>query len=179
MEYGGLIYLDNAATTFPKPSGVYGEVVRSLMVYGGNPGRGAHSMSLAAAEKIYECRALAAELFGVSDPERVFFTLNATHSLNSVIKGLLRKGDHVLISDMEHNAVYRPIYKLEKQGLIDYSVFSSMSGESENTRADKICADIAGKLRRNTRMVICTHSSNICSLTMPIARISEFCHTTA
>ena len=109
MEYGRLIYLDNAATTFPKPPEVYGESVKAMIGYGGNPGRGSHSLSVAAAKKIYECREIAAELFGVSDPERVIFTLNTTCGLNTVIKGIVRSGDHILFSDIEHNAVYRPI----------------------------------------------------------------------
>lgn len=174
MEYRELIYLDNAATSYPKPPEVYSEMLRSVMQYGGNPGRGSHSLSVAAAEKVYECRALAADMFGITEPERVFFTLNTTHGLNTVIKGVLQKGDHVLLSDMEHNAVYRPIYKLAQKGIISYSLF----GVTENGRAkdtNKICSDIIGKLRKNTRMVICSHSSNICSLTLPIKEIGELC----
>ncbi|MBQ8849988.1 MAG: aminotransferase class V-fold PLP-dependent enzyme [Clostridia bacterium] len=174
MEQNGLIYLDNAATSYPKPPEVYGEVLKALIQYGGNAGRGSHRLSMAASEKIYECRETAAELFGVSEPERVFFTLNTTHGLNTVIKGLLRRGDHVLLSDMEHNAVYRPIYKMAQNGLIGYDIFKSFCGDTER-RAEKICGDIARKLRRNTRMVICTHCSNICSMTMPIAEIAELC----
>ena len=175
MEQLGLIYLDNAATSYPKPPEVYSEVVRSLIKYGGNAGRGAHRLSLAAAEKIFECRTEAAELFGVSETERIFFTLNTTHGLNTVIKGLLKKGDHVLISDMEHNAVYRPIYKLAKNGVISYDIFRSMAGDPSRSAA-KICGEIARRLRRNTRLVICNHHSNICSMTMPIKEIAELCH---
>ena len=174
MEYGGLIYLDNAATTFPKPPEVYGETVKALLNYGGNPGRGAHSLSVAAAKKIYECRETAAELFGVSDPERVLFTLNTTYGLNTVIKGTLKSGDHVLISDMEHNAVYRPIYKMANQGLITYDVFHSYPDKKEN-RTKLICSDIIRRLRKNTRLLVCNHSSNICSLKMPIKEIAEVC----
>ncbi len=169
-----MIYLDNAATSYPKPPEVYSEVVRSLIQYGGNAGRGAHKLSLAAAEKIYECRALGAELFGVGEPERVFFTLNTTHGLNTVIKGMLRRGDHVLISDIEHNAVYRPVYKLASEGMISYDIFSSMAGDPRRS-PEGICMDIARKMRRNTRLIICNHHSNICSLTMPIAKIAELC----
>ena len=169
-----MIYLDNAATSYPKPPEVYSEVVRALIQYGGNPGRGAHRLSVAAAEKIYECRVLASEMFGASDPERVFFTQNTTHGLNTVIKGLLRKGDHVIISDMEHNAVYRPIYKMAQRGVIGYDVFRTLEkGKPKST--EKLCSDIARLLRRNTRMVICCHTSNICSLTLPIKEIGELC----
>ena len=110
-----ICYLDNAATSFPKPRSVTEEQARCMRLYCGNPGRGSHKLSLAASEKIFECREVAATLFGVAAPERVFFTLNNTHGLNTVIKGILRKGDHVLLSDMEHNAVFRPIYKLARE----------------------------------------------------------------
>lgn len=174
MEYSGLTYLDNAATSFPKPPEVYGEVMRSLMLYGGNAGRGSHRLSLAAADKIYECRALAAEMLGVSDPERIFFTLNATFGLNTVIKGLLGRGDHVLISDMEHNAVFRPVYRLGKEGVVSYSVYKSFMTDPQRSD-EKICKGILGALRRNTKMVICNHHSNICSARMPIEKIGDIC----
>lgn len=170
MEYNGLIYLDNAATSYPKPPEVYGEVMKAMMQYGGNAGRGIHRLSMEAAEKIYECRCEAAKLLGVSEPERVFFTLNATHGINTVIKGLLRKGDHVIISNMEHNAVFRPIYKMAKKGLISYDVFDATLPRSED-----VCANIASKMRRSTKLVICAHASNICSLTLPVEEIGRLC----
>lgn len=170
-----MIYLDQAATSFPKPHAVYDEVLRCMTRYGGNPGRGSHALSLAAAEKIYDCRALAAEFFGVDDPARVFFTMNTTHGLNTVLKGLLRAGDHVLISDLEHNAVYRPLYKMEQSGRIALSTFPSMVGDPRRN-AMRICAGIARRMRPQTRMVVCTHISNICSLMMPIKEIGGFCH---
>ena len=86
-------YLDNAATTFPKPLSVYGEVTRCMSQYCGNPGRGSHSLSLSAAKKIFECRSALASLLGVGDLERIVFTLNTTYALNTAIKGLLSKGD--------------------------------------------------------------------------------------
>ena len=174
MEYGRLIYLDNAATTFPKPPEVYGESVKAMIGYGGNPGRGSHSLSVAAAKKIYECREIAAELFGVSDPERVIFTLNTTCGLNTVIKGIVRSGDHILFSDIEHNAVYRPIYKMADQGRITYDVLHSYPNISEN-RTRAICSDMVRKLRKNTRLLVCNHASNICSMQMPIKEIAELC----
>ena len=174
MDSCRLIYLDNAATSYPKPPEVLGEVMRSLIQYGGNPGRGSHRLSVMASEKIYECREVTASLFDVSDPERVFFTANATYALNTVIKGLLRRGDHVLISDLEHNAVYRPIYKMASLGFIEYDIFDSLSSDPKRNAA-KICGNIAKLMRKNTRLVVCTHQSNICSVTMPIYEISELC----
>ena len=170
-----MIYLDNAATSFPKPRAVIDEVWRCMTQYGGNPGRSGHRLSMAAAEKIFECRTLAAELLGVEDPARIFFTMNTTQALNTVIKGLLRQGDHVLISDLEHNAVYRPIVKLAEEGIITYDVFSTMVGDV-HASAYAICGNIARLCRPETRMVIATCASNICSATLPIAEIVAFCH---
>lgn len=169
-----LYYLDNAATTFPKPEPVYDELNRCVRTYCGNPGRSSHSLSLASSEKIFECRELLADMFGVADIERVVFTLNTTYALNTVIKGAIKKGDHVLISDLEHNAVLRPIHKMAEQGIIEYDVFSSLIDHPRRSPT-LICAKIATLLRPNTKMVICTHASNICSATMPIKEIGEFC----
>lgn len=167
-------YLDNAATTFPKPQGVYDEVYRCMTRYCGNPGRGSHSLSLLAARKIFECRSLIADMFGVGDIERIVFTLNTTYALNTVIKGILKPGDHVIISDIEHNAVLRPIWKLANEGIIEYDIFSSMV-KNPRRSPTLICAKIASLLRPNTKMVICSHASNICSAVMPIAQIGAFC----
>lgn len=162
-----MIYLDNAATTFPKPISVIEEIKRCVAVYGGNPGRGSHSLSLSAARKVFECRNALAELFGAADTDRVFFTLNTTHGINTVIKGLLKHGDHVIISDMEHNAVFRPIYKLATEGMIEYDVFETLTGD--------VCENIERLIRKNTKLVFCTHASNICSRILPIKRIGELC----
>ena len=144
--------------------------------YGGNPGRGSHALSIAAAEKIYECRTLAAELFGVDDPARVFFTLNTTYALNTVLKGLLRFGDHVLISDFEHNAVYRPLWKMAEERKISFGVFDSMPTLGEG-RAQAVCGGILQKLTPATRMIVSTHASNICSVKMPIRELGALCRT--
>ena len=140
----------------------------------GNPGRGSHALALAAAEKIYECREELASFFGSSNPENVIFTMNATMALNLAIKGLLKKGDHVLISDMEHNAVFRPIYKLARDGYVTYDVFQTFPANPLRT-SDMICASILEKLRPNTRMLICAHASNICSASLPLAQIGALC----
>ncbi len=169
-----MIYLDNAATTFPKPPEVAREVFRCMTQYCGNPGRGGHSLSLAAAKKVYECRLAIADLIGCAEPESIVFTENTTHALNLVIKGLLKKGDHVIISDMEHNSVLRPIAKLESEGVIEYSVFPTRTLD-EKRNPSFICAGIARRMRKNTRAVICSHASNICSAALPLAEIGAFC----
>ena len=115
--------------------------------YGGNPGRGSHALSLAAAEKIYDCRALAAEFFGVDDPARVFFTMNTTHGLNTVLKGLLHEGDHVLISDLEHNAVYRPLYKM------DHTISYRRRGDFPTIGLVSLGGSVTGRTRANKFLV--------------------------
>jgi len=174
MERGGLIYLDNAATSFPKPLSVTEQMEKFMLYCGGNAGRGSHALALEAAKIAYDCREQLAELFDADAPERVCFTLNTTYALNMAIKGLLKDGDHVLISDLEHNAVLRPIYKLAKAGTVDYDVFPSMAGEPRRN-AVRICAGIARRLRKETKMVVCTGASNICSVEMPLAEIGAFC----
>ena len=169
-----MIYLDNAATSFPKPRRVAEEQLRCMQLYGGNPGRGSHTLALAAAEKIYECREELASFFGCQNPENVIFTMNTTMALNTAIKGLLHRGEHVLISDMEHNAVFRPVYKLAQDGFITYNVFHTFSSDPART-ADMICASILEELRPNTKMIICAHASNICSASLPLAEIGALC----
>ncbi len=173
-----LIYLDNAATSHPKPRAVYDAVDRCMRHFCGNAGRGSHPMALAAAETIYDCRCRLAELFGAPSPGQVVFTLNATYALNSLIKGLLSEGDHILISDVEHNAAWRPIHRCTQEGYITYDTFPTMlSTEDECHRRTplRICARIAARLKPNTRAVLCTHQSNISSATLPLAEIGAFC----
>lgn len=167
------VYLDNAATSFPKPTRVTEEVARCMRHYCGNPGRGSHALSMAAAEKIFECRCACASFFG-GVPQNVMFCMNATMALNTVIKGFLRKGDHVLISDMEHNAVLRPIDKLTRMGEITYDVFPTFLNDPQS-RASRICTAIARMMRENTRMLICAHMSNICSAVLPLEEIGKLC----
>ena len=169
-----MIYLDNAATSFPKPAAVIEETARCMRQYCGNPGRGSHRLAMEAAEKIFECRMEIADLFGVPNPESVVFTMNTTMALNIAIKGLLRKGDHVLISDLEHNAVLRPIHKLAEEGRITYDVFPSLAKDL-CANAGEICAGIARLIKPNTRMLICAHVSNICSYRFPLKEIGALC----
>lgn len=165
-----MIYLDNAATSFPKPSRVQDEVLRAICEYGGNPGRGAHRLSLAAARCVYDCREAVSELLGLRAPEHIVFTASTTHALNIAIKGLLRTGDHVLISELEHNAVRRPLCRLSADERIQFDTFPVV-GKS----ADEIIAELRTRRKAHTRAVICTHASNICSISLPLAEIGAFC----
>jgi len=106
------VYFDNAATTWPKPAQVREAVSRALTIYGANPGRSGYQMSLSTSAKVYRCRELAAEFFNLADPSKVVFVQNCTLALNIVIKGLLKYGGRVVVSDLEHNAVMRPLYSI-------------------------------------------------------------------
>ncbi len=168
-----ILYFDHAATSCPKPEEVERAMVRCLREAGGNPGRGSHRLALAAAEEAFRCREITAELFGCA-PERVIFTLNATHAINVAIKGILSRGGHALCSDMEHNAVLRPLYRLHEAGVADFDIFPSFP-LLQAGREDAILSALASAVRPDTRMVVCTHASNICSAHLPIARIGAFC----
>ena len=99
-----MIYLDNSATSWPKPKNVPAAMAACLNRYGANPGRSGHRMSMEVSARVYDCRCMAAELFGLADPARVIFTCNATEALNLAIKGMVAPGDHVIITSMEHNS---------------------------------------------------------------------------
>ena len=163
-----LIYLDNAATTYPKPKCVV-DAVRDAMLYkAGNPGRASHKLSRKAAELIYDTREIAAGMFGASS-QNIVFTMNATHALNFAIKGLAKNGSHILIDNYSHNAVYRPVISLAKESCCKFDVYDA-SGNTES-----IVDDIKRKLRPDTSIIIATHQSNICSKTLPIYDIGKLC----
>ena len=117
-----IVYLDNAATTFPKPRGVLDAAFDCAENYCGNAGRGSHKLALKSAEAVYSARESLASLFHAS-PENVIFTLNTTQALNYAIKGIMTRGGHVLISDMEHNSTLRPLAKLQSEKRVSYDVF--------------------------------------------------------
>lgn len=164
-----MIYLDNAATGFPKPEAVIKEVARCMREYCGNPGRGAHTMSRLASDKVFETRELLSEMFGTT-PDRVVFTLNTTYALNTVIHGLAKQGCHVLISDTEHNSVLRPVHTLYDRGIITYSKFPTV-GLTDS----QITEGINNLIRKNTALLICRHSSNVCGRPLPIKEIGKLC----
>ncbi len=169
-----MVYLDNAATSFPKPRAVREEQERCMRLYCGNPGRSSHPIAMRAAEVIYDCRAELASLMGNPNPENVIFTSNATTAINIALKGLLRRGDHVLLSDLEHNAVFRPIARLARDGRITYDIFPSFAASKDRSTA-RLLAAIESLIRPNTHLLVCTHASNICSVNMPIREIGSFC----
>ncbi len=163
-----MIYLDNAATTFPKPESVYTSIMNAMTNYGANPGRGSHAMAIEGARIIYETRELISELFNFDDPLRTIYTFNATDSLNLAIKGLLKKGDHVITTSMEHNSVLRPIHELEKYG-IEHSIVQCEKDGSLNID------DITKEIKDNTKLVVTVHVSNLTGTIFPIKEIGEIC----
>ncbi len=164
-----MIYFDNAATTFPKPPEVVRAMVNCLKNLGGNPGRGAHPLALAAADAVYDARSEISAFFGGEKPENVVFTQNATQALNTAIFGAVKPGDHILISNLEHNSVYRPVHELYRRGIASYSIFDAL-GTREQT-----LLNIEKAFRRNTRLVITTHASNVCPKVLPVKEISALC----
>lgn len=165
-----ICYIDNAATSFPKPKSVIKEVEKCLSIYCGNAGRGSHQLSLQAANKIYECRELICGLINAPAPENIVFVPSCSYGLNLIIKGALDFGDHVLISDMEHNSVMRPTMKLADEGKITFDVFDCLLKSDE-----EILNSIKSKIKPNTKMLICNHQSNICSFCAPIDKIGGLC----
>lgn len=164
-----MIYFDHAATSYPKPAAVIRTMNQCMRDYCGNPGRSAHRLSLRAAEEIYRVRCLAAEMFGCSQPENVVFASNATYALNMALKGLLKSGDHVLISEIEHNSVLRPIERLTKTG-VKYDVYPVAAGGVQ--LEDKALLNtIREKIRPNTVLVVANHVSNVCGMRLPIRKI--------
>ena len=162
-----MIYLDNAATTRPKPPGVAEAVIAAMAEYG-NSGRGAHQEALAASRSVYGVRRQIAELFRCPRPDHVAFTPNSTMALNIAVSGLLGPGDHVISTDLEHNSVLRPLYRLREQG-----------GEVDFLPADRQgridYGDLERLLRPDTKAVVCTHGSNLTGDLVDIGRVGDFC----
>ena len=161
-----MIYFDNAATTGKKPLGVIRAVESALKELSSNPGRSGHTPSLKAADAVYSVREKTAEFFGASGAENVVFTLNCTHSINCVIKGVLKKGEHAVTSSLEHNSVIRPLIK---EGIPFDTAYVSLTDDRETLR------EFERKIRPNTRLVICTGASNVLGKTLPIAEIGALC----
>lgn len=164
-----MIYLDNGATTFPKPQSVIRAVTNAMQRCGANPGRSGHNMSVKASEVMFDCRQNIANLFGTDKPENVIFTNNCTTALNTVIKGILKRGDHAVISSLEHNAVTRPLESMREKG-VEYSTAEVVEGDDEAT-----INNFRNSFRNNTRLVICTHASNVFGIKLPVERIAALC----
>ena len=160
-----MIYLDNAATTLQKPKQVM-EAVAEAMCSLGNAGRGVHGATLGASRVIFDTRKRLADFFHAESPKQIVFTMNSTESLNTAIKGTLQGGDHVITTELEHNSVLRPLYEMEKRG-VELTILQS---------DEKGCIDLQDferEIRGNTRMIVCTHGSNLTGNLVDIGQVGE------
>ena len=162
------IYLDNASTTFPKPREAAEAVYRYMTGMGSNINRGCYESAYQVSEAVFETRQLLSRLFHGGDCKNVVFTKNVTESLNVILKGFLRPGDHVLTSSMEHNAVMRPLVQLAGQGVTFTRVPCAETGEL-------VTEAMEGLLTARTRAVVMTHASNVCGTLLPIGAVGAFC----
>jgi cysteine desulfurase / selenocysteine lyase len=162
-----MIYLDNAATSFPKPEAVYRGMEAFVRASGANPGRSAHRLAMEAEAMIDETRRLLARLFGAPRPERVVFGHNATDALNMALKGVLRPGDHVITSVLEHNSVNRPLNQLEREGSITLTRLPATAGHLIDPDA------VVDAWSATTRLVAVTHVSNVTGTIQPIPDIGR------
>lgn len=162
-----LVNFDNAATTFPKPISVKNAAFTFFSDYGGNPGRSGHTLSLKTSEQVYKVRALCASFFG-AEPENIVFTLNCTNALNIAIKGIIKENDHIIISNLEHNSVSRPVYALSQKNCT-YSV-AHVDADDEIT-----LNNFEQLINTNTKAIVCTLASNVTGQILPYKRIGELC----
>ncbi len=164
-----MIYLDNAATSFKKPDSVYYETVEALVKNSANAGRSGHDLSLLSGEILYNARKTLAELFNIENPERIAFCQNTTEALNKGIKGVMWRGGHIITTSMEHNSVIRPIKALEKFGVTHSILKGNENGELNVDKLEKM-------IRRDTRLIVMTHSSNVCGNIYDIEKASQIAH---
>jgi len=160
------IYLDHSATSWPKPPEVKKAVLKFMDKVGANPGRSGHLLSIEAARILYEAREVLATCLNMRDPLRIVFTLNATEALNLALRGLLKPGDHVITSSMEHNSVMRPLRSLVNQGIELTVVPCSPEGILDPTGLER-------EIRERTRMVVLNHASNVTGTLLPVQEVGS------
>ena len=163
-----MIYFDNGATSFPKPESVLRQTFNALKNYSFNSGRGGYSSSLKTAEKIYSVRSEIADMFGF-EAENIVFTKNCSEALNMAIKGSVKQGDHIIISSLEHNSVFRVVHSLFLNDYADYDIAAFSFDEEETV------SNFEKLIRNNTSVIVCMHSSNVFGVTFPIRQIGELC----
>lgn len=161
-----MIYADNAATSFPKPENVYNEVLRCMRNYAANSGRSSHSMALEAASKIMDTRLEISNFFNIESALNIIFTSNATEALNIGIKGILKTGDHVISTMIEHNSVLRPLYYLNKKEIEVTLLNVDSNGYIKISTLKK-------EIKKNTRAIVINHASNVLGTVQDIKSIGE------
>lgn len=164
-----MVYLDNSATSWPKPNRVYRAMYDFMRTSAANPGRSGHRMAVKSSETVYKCREIVSDMFNVANPGNVIFTVNTTYALNTAIKGVLKEGDHAVCTCMEHNSVLRPLESLKVRGIITYDTVKADSTGYVSP------SDIENAIRGNTRCVIVNHVSNVCGTIQSIAEIGRVC----
>ena len=161
-----MIYLDNGATSYPKPKDMIMAMEDCIKNYCGNPGRSGHDMSMKTGEEVYHARRKVSSLFNINNPERLVFTKNTTESINLGLKGFLRSGDHVITTSMEHNSVLRPLHSLEKSGVEHSIVQADKKGQIN-------CKNIEDAIKSNTKIIVVTAASNVTGTKMPLKDIGD------
>jgi len=164
-----LIYLDNAATTFPKPQEVYDYMNDFYQKHGVNPGRSGFDMCMATEEIIHSTRKMLTAFFNGTDPNRLTFSYNASDSLNNLIQGIVEKDDHVITTNVEHNSVLRPLYHLKNDGIIEltYIPFDDKGYVNPD--------DIKKSFKKNTKLVVLNHCSNVIGTIQPVGEVGKYC----
>lgn len=157
-----MLYLDNAATTLRKPVAVYARLMKETIFGGGNAGRGGHKKSMSATRIVVDTQDLIAQLMGIDRPQNIIFTSNATYALNIAILGAVGKGGHIIVTTMDHNSVLRPAYRLG-----NYTVINA--DKSGCVQID----EIENAIKEDTKLIVCTHASNVCGTIQPVYHISR------
>ncbi len=161
-----MIYLDNGATSYPKPPCMMKAVEECIKKYCGNPGRSGHFMSMKTGEEVYHARRKVSKLFNIEKPEQLIFTKNTTEALNLGLRGILKKGDHVITTSMEHNSVLRPLKSLERIGVEHSIVKGDIKGRVKGEEVERC-------IRDNTKLIVVTAASNVTGTKMPLKAIGK------
>jgi len=162
-----MIYLDHAASSWPKPPAVLEAMQECMLEYGANPGRGSHAMAVRASRTLFECRKNLARLFHIKNPNHISFALNTTMALNQAIKGFVKEGDHVVCTAIEHNSVRRPLEYLKRTKGVQVSYVRT------NERGELHMDDLAEAITSATTLIVCNHSSNLLGSILPLAEIGQ------
>ena len=163
-----MIYLDHAATSYPKSEYVRAAMSRAMLTYGANPGRGGYPMAMSTSQMLYRCRETAARLFDMRYPEGVIFTPSCTQALNTVLKSCLAKGGRAVVSDLEHNAVMRPLHALIPHGI---DIAHVTVGDDDAT-----VEAFRKAITSHTKVIVCTHASNVIGYALPVKRLAALAH---
>lgn len=162
------LYLDNASTSFPKPPVVAEAMIQFINTNGANLHRGGYASAYKLAEAVYDARLRLTRFFGGTQSQNLIFTFNVTESLNLLLKGYLKPGDHIIVSSLEHNAVMRPLEQLKKQGISYDIARCTKTGKFQLSELERL-------VKRKTRAVLVTHASNVCGAILPLEEIGAFC----